>query len=293
MRNTRACRRSRGLDFLSAALLPVCVWLTGPALAQSTCSLDYDETAGTVSCSGGENCELQGSPYLHCGEDPCGNLYPYVHCANIEEGAVTIYFGAFNPLPFEISAFLNRVSPATDTFPSNDFQSGSRVHWHATVDPVEVPTLTWQLDCDAVEVDTQNIPDHLLSCDTQVGPEGPQGPEGPAGPEGPQGAQGETGPVGPEGPDGPPGPQGEAGPSGLAECRAIETTSGASVAVARCDAGEQVVSGGGACDDTVASEAVQWDAGQIQTSATEGMGAWRVECRIGNATANAVCCRVQ
>lgn len=243
-------------------------WAPEPALGQD-CFLDYDETAGTISCTGDAGCELHGQPYLHCRKDFCSEFFPYVHCVNVEEDAVTIYFGVFNPNPTQKEAFLNRVTPPTNTFPPNTFQRGSRVYWAPTVDPDEVSVLTWQLDCEVLEVDTQNIPDHLRSCDTRVGPQGPPGPEGPTGPEGPP------------------------GPSGLSDCRSVQAVSGDSVAVAQCDAGEQVVSGGGSCDDTVPASAVQWDAGQIQSSAIENMTAWRVECRIGNATANAVCCRVE
>lgn len=259
-----------------AALLVAATLLGSPLRAQ-ICAADYDPATGTVTCEGGEDCEMRTTPYLHCAESPqsCSSVFPYVHCVDVvSETEVRIYFGADNPATAQVSAFLNRVTPVTTTFPPDEFQPGSRVYWVATVDPTEIPTLTWQLDCDALEVDTDpdTIADHFLSCDTQVGPQGPPGPQGPEGPEG---------------------PEGPAGPSGLTNCRDVENRSSTQVATVACGSDEALVAGGGSCDNTMGSFPAIWDVGQIQTSALTDSGAWRVRCRIGSATATATCCQVQ
>lgn len=87
------------------------------------------------------------------------------------------------------------------------------------------------------------------------GAQGPQGPEGPSGPPGEDGAQGPQGPGGPQGPEGPPGPPGTiedgavtASKLGLirfrsSQERVLQPGEGAE-ALASCDPGEVVLSGG-------------------------------------------------
>jgi len=92
-----------------------------------------------------------------------------------------------------------------------------------------------------------------------VGPQGPQGETGPTGlqgeigPAGPTGPQGETGPIGPQGPQGEVGPIGPEGPQGLPGIVTIyyvaATTNNIPVnaygsAVAYCNTGDMVISGG-------------------------------------------------
>jgi hypothetical protein len=84
---------------------------------------------------------------------------------------------------------------------------------------------------------------------------GNRGPRGVAGLRGPQGLAGATGPAGavgppgPQGPSGPSGPQGPAGP-GLSDLYYVLATgtappSSPGTAVAQCDPGDIVISGGG------------------------------------------------
>lgn len=150
--------------------------------------------------------------------------------------------------------------------------------------------LNQNLACDLDEDVNDDSQCDAGDCTGLVGPQGPTGPEGPQGQEGPQGPEGIAGDPGPAGPEGPPGPT---GPSGLTDCRTVEAVSGTREAAVHCSAGEQIVSGGGTCDSTLESFPVDWDVGQIQSSASGGPGSWQVECRIGNATARAVCCRVE
>lgn len=78
------------------------------------------------------------------------------------------------------------------------------------------------------------------------------GPQGPVGPQGPQGLQGETGPQGPQGEQGPQGVQGPAGTGAGGRLNTYRVTSpivsvglaDTQTATARCNAGDQVLSGG-------------------------------------------------
>ena len=89
-----------------------------------------------------------------------------------------------------------------------------------------------------------------------LGPEGPQGETGPAGPQGetgpagPQGPQGETGPTGPQGEVGPIGPEGPQGLPGIVSIYYVAATiynipvNEYGSAVAYCNTGDMVISGG-------------------------------------------------
>lgn len=139
--------------------------------------------------------------------------------------------------------------------------------------------LEWNLDGHTAVADTDD--DDIPPCEPPAGPPGPPGPQGPQGP---------AGPTGPPGPAGPTGPEGPAGPDPLANCELVESVSETGEALAACPAGTRLMTGGGACDNSMLTHPVQWDVGQIQESRPTAAG-WRVICRIGHATAYANCCQ--
>lgn len=118
-------------------------------------------------------------------------------------------------------------------------------------------------------------------------------PPRPLGPVGEPGATGPQGPTGPEGEAGPPGPSGEEGPRGpgaLSACAWITESSGDSQAVAVCGNDRRVLSGGGGCDNDPPLQPEAWTGGVVQRSLAVSDNAWAVSCRIGRATARALCC---
>lgn len=82
------------------------------------------------------------------------------------------------------------------------------------------------------------------------------------------------------------------GNTALSACHLVTATSGASAATATCGANERMLSGGGGCDNTLPLQPVAWQVGQIQSSAPASLQSWQVTCRIGRATANAMCCPI-
>jgi len=117
------------------------------------------------------------------------------------------------------------------------------------------------------------------------GPKGDPGPQGFQGPQGLQGIQGATGSPGPQGPQGPQGLQGPAGPSGASVLLGSNTVTFTqpyngidNTAVARCPAGQIVVTGGGQC-----STGVVLANGPLDSSS------WQVKCSTGTITVKAVC----
>jgi hypothetical protein len=110
----------------------------------------------------------------------------------------------------------------------------------------EVRTLITSLQTRVSELATQ-----LENIELTPGPQGPVGAQGPVGPQGvpgPQGAQGIPGPQGAVGPQGPMGPVGTGGTLNLYKREAsvfVPPGSGfVHEAIATCDVGDQLVSGG-------------------------------------------------
>lgn len=216
-------------------------------------------------------------------------VYPFVDCVehdedsdtvtahfgyvSLESSSRTINFGTNNTF---IPSPINRGQP---TF----FSPGTYYSiFSATWDLSEHDTLTWRIrGSDAVaSVNSQACP---TRCPQLVGFAGDKGPPGDPGPEGPRG---ETGPEGPAGETGPKGPAGRAATCG---CQRVETVSEESQATATCASGEQVVTGGGQCTASASGD-VRAGTGQLESSFPDGDNAWTARCRIGQATATAVCC---
>ncbi len=82
------------------------------------------------------------------------------------------------------------------------------------------------------------------------------------------------------------------GNTALSACHLLTVASGASSATAACAPNERMLSGGGGCDNTLPLQPVAWQVGQIQSSAPASLTSWQVTCRIGRATANAMCCPI-
>lgn len=221
-------------------------------------------------------------PILNCVEElpeDQGTWRAVFGFSNPNEITVYIPFGPnnfFSPMP----SFRGQIT----TFPSGLHE---RV-FEVLFEPDE--PFTWNLEGSQVDVSIDSQPcGPLVGPPGPEGPEGPQGPAGPAGPPGPEGAQGPPGPEGPAGPAGPPGPEGPPGSDAMASCQTVEVAATAQQALAVCPAGSQLISGGGSCDNTLLTHPVQWQVGQIQVSQPTGTG-WQLVCRIGHATAVAVCC---
>ena len=94
-----------------------------------------------------------------------------------------------------------------------------------------------------------------------TGATGPTGPQGQQGPQGSTGLQGATGQAGQQGPQGPQGSQGPAGPPGPSAALALQNATTVTFsqpfngidnsAVAKCPAGQILVTGGGQCSTGV------------------------------------------
>ena len=115
-----------------------------------------------------------------------------------------------------------------------------------------------------------------------TGSTGLQGPQGPAGPQGLQGAQGAMGPSGSQGPPGPAGPQGQSAALALQNATTVTFSQPFNgidnSAVAKCPAGQILVTGGGQCSTGV----LLWN-GPLDSSS------WQVKCSTGTVTVKAVC----
>jgi hypothetical protein len=131
---------------------------------------------------------------------------------------------------------------------------------------------------------SESSPPCPVRCEQAVGP---YGLEGAPGAEGPQGM---AGPVGPSGPPGEPGPDGAPGLALGPGCRWLSAASAASTATITCGGGERVVTGGGSCATPAGEAALPAAVGQLAGSYPESEAAWTAECRIGLATAFAICC---
>jgi hypothetical protein len=153
-----------------------------------------------------------------------------------------------------------------------------------TVDLTRQSAVTWSLD--GATATATNSP--ALACGYEsCGCQGSVGPTGDPGPAGPAGAQGVTGPAGPQGPQGEPGAAGAAAVEG---CGWIRSDAEAGEAIASCPAGERALAGGGRCRNVPPRHPTVWDTGVLQQSAASSDSAWSVRCRIGQATAWALCC---
>ena len=216
-------------------------------------------------------------------------IFPLVDCVEHEEGSdtITAHWGyvslesssrtinhgsnnAFSPSP------TNRGQPTF--FSPTTFYSIFATTWNLN----DHDTLTWSIrgKTATASVNSEPCP---TRCPQLVGFAGPEGPPGDTGPEGPRGE------TGPEGPAGDPGPRGPAGRPATHGCHRLEVASEDTQATAACPAGERVVTGGGQCTASTSSD-VRAGTGQLESSFPDGDGAWTARCRIGQATATAVCC---
>lgn len=216
------------------------------------------------------------------------SVFPFVDCVEHEEGSdtITAHFGYAS---LESSSRTINLGTNNLFIPNPPINRGQPTFFSpgvfygifsATWDLNDHETLTWRIRGeDAVaSVDSESCP---IRCPQLVGFAGPEGPQGDPGPEGPRGESG------PEGPVGETGPQGPTGKSAACGCSRIESASEESKATASCPDGERVVTGGGQC---TADDDVRTGTGQLEASFPDGDHAWTARCRIGQATASAVCC---
>lgn len=213
-----------------------------------------------------------------CEVGGCPRLFPAIHCIDdlgeveeLEEDEETgeletvvkhffdIYLSVTNQCHNSIIPNINFFIPG-DWVPPFSFDPGTHVVQRITVDRVEVPEVQWFLGCDDLRIDLTDLDPRHLSCSKLQGPQGEPGPEGPP------------------------------GAAAFAACAKIEEAAAGTVAVAACPEGSVVVAGGGACDNTLPLHPVAWDVGQIQSSFPPDLTSWQVTCRIGHATAHAICC---
>lgn len=118
------------------------------------------------------------------------------------------------------------------------------------------------------------------------------GPEGLIGSVGAMGTTGEigiTGPTGPMGAQGAIGLAGIVGPSALIGCNTVSLTTESQIAELNCPIDTRLLTGGGHCSDQLIDIEVSWQVGLIQSSQPVSNG-WRLRCRLGRATAIAICC---
>ncbi len=216
-------------------------------------------------------------------------VFPYVDCVEHEEGSdeITAHFGYASLESSSRTINLgtnNQFIPSPINRGQPTFFSPGVYHsmFSATWDLSEHDTLTWRIrGRNAVaSVDSEPCP---IRCPQLVGFAGPDGPPGEPGEAGPRG---ETGPTGPAGETGPQGSDGRPATHG---CYRIEIESDDAEAMASCPSGERVVSGGGQCT-TDATDDADTGAGQLKSSQPDGESAWVARCRIGQATASAICC---
>jgi hypothetical protein len=201
-----------------------------------------------------------------------GRVYAMFGYVSLEQSFTVIDIGAnnrFQPSP------INRNQPTF--FGPGNFLEEFVVAFEDT------GSLEWFIGGISSGVVTKDFP-RICGCSQYRGPAGVTGPTGPQGAQGPQGARGLTGPEGPEGPVGPAG-------AGLGTaCRVASVTSTDTHAVAACAAGERVLSGGGHCSTSSGEPKIQAGVGQLAESAPGGDNAWAASCRLGVATAYALCC---
>jgi hypothetical protein len=220
-------------------------------------------------------------------------IFPTVDCYTVDPatGMVTAWFGYVSA-----QAAVTRVPPGAlnyfEPLPSYAFQPeyyqpGLQLgQVPVTMDPADFPYRTWFLLGRSVTIDLR---DETQRCRPNVcldlpggaglaGPPGPLGPPGPPGSSGPAGIAGAGGAVG-----------ASAAAAG-AGCRTVTGSGMAAAASATCAPGEVLLGGGGTCSDRLLAETATWSAGQLQASYPASLTAWTVVCRLGDASAHALCC---
>lgn len=185
-------------------------------------------------------------------------VYPKLDCYSIVSAdEYVFYFGTHSNKTSDAAPAINFFDPPSFT-PPGTIKPGYTPHvFSVTVDPSVNTQLIWFLGSGApLQVLTASLGDEKLC---GIGLQGPQGDPGPAG------------------------PQGDPGPTGLEGCRTVTESVAEgvkpAVALAACDADEQVVSGEGACGR-----------GAIASFGRVG-NAWQVTCqRPKGVTSTALCC---
>ena len=222
------------------------------------------------------------------------NIWPLLSCVDVieEHDMVVGHMAYVNRDPdtlWEVEAGeQNFVSPGPlDQGQTTRFLGG----WHykegtaLTFIRSEQDSMTWFLVNSSVIVqDNPSIYCRSTQCVCPPRPKGPVGEPGPAGPAGPQGVEGPQGPKGEQGPEGP------RGADALSACSWISESSGQATAVASCGADRRALSGAGTCDNDPPLQSGDWRTGVIHSSQPVDDHAWAVNCRIGRATARALCC---
>jgi len=189
----------------------------------------------------------------------------------------------------------------------------------------EIPQLTWVLDQSTATASNDTaLYCNNQNCSCRVGPMGPPGPEGPPGPKGEDGKDGKDGAQGAQGPPGVNGTNGTNGKDGVngtctcnQRCRIVTVTKTPTIAkqlnddedvpevipegtyvyakispltcgmdaIASCNPGEYMMSGGGECSFPMV----------MRKSKPASLTSWIVGClgiktKSSSVTANAVCC---
>ncbi|WP_018233820.1 hypothetical protein [Thioalkalivibrio thiocyanodenitrificans] len=182
----------------------------------------------------------------------------------------------------------NRVSPGpADQGQIIEFRPGyhSKMGMALAFFASEQSSMLWEIEGSSVTV-TDNPSIHCRSAQCVCPPR----PEGPTGEQGAMGAAGAVGPAGPTGPEGPAGIQGPRGPDALSACTWVSTQSDDGEALAVCGDNRQLLSGAAGCDNEPPLQPEVWTGGVVQSSLPVDNNAWAVSCRIGRATAKALCC---
>lgn len=222
------------------------------------------------------------------------DITPLVHCLDVieEHDMVVAHLAYANRNPGSIA----EIEPGEDNyFSPGPLDQGQKSRFfggyhHKSSQAMawirsEQDSMTWHLLGSSVTAtDNPSIYCRSTQC---VCPPRPAGPQGDAGPQGPTGEPGEMGPEGPQGEQGPPGPRGA---DALSACEWIHESSGEAGAVASCGDHRRVLSGAGECDNEPPLQPEVWEDGVMQSSRPVDDHSWAVNCRIGRATARALCC---
>ncbi len=222
-------------------------------------------------------------------------VFPLLHCIDVieEHDMLVAHMSYANRNSDQITEIEageeNRVSPGpldqgqqTRFFGGYHLWSGTALAFFRS----EQDSMRWNIGGNSVTFqDNPSI--HCRSTPQCVCPPRPRGPEGEPGPAGPPGPPGMEGSQGPRGEDGPEGPRGA---DALSACQWISASSGEASAIASCGEDQHALSGAGSCENDPPLQPEQWTAGVIQSSLPVDDRGWAVNCRIGRATARALCC---